>query len=98
MKNPSAIAFLKTAPLNKMNFSINMFWRCRNMILHIDMDAFFAAVEQRDNPALRHKPIIVAGNSKRSVVSTASYEARKFGIRSAMPVYERSEERRVGKE
>ncbi|RLB90814.1 MAG: DNA polymerase IV, partial [Deltaproteobacteria bacterium] len=46
------------------------------MILHIDMDAFFAAVEQRDNPDLRNKPIIVAGNSKRSVVSTASYEAR----------------------
>ncbi len=57
------------------------------MILHIDMDAFFAAVEQRDNPTLRHRPVIVAGNSKRSVVSTASYEARKFGIRSAMPVY-----------
>ena len=58
------------------------------MILHIDMDAFFAAVEQRDNPTLKHRPVIVAGNSKRSVVSTASYEARKFGIRSAMPVYE----------
>jgi len=57
------------------------------MILHIDMDAFFAAVEQRDNPALKNKPIIVAGNSERSVVSTASYEARKFGIRSAMPVF-----------
>jgi len=57
------------------------------MILHIDMDAFFAAVEQRDNPALKNKPIIVAGNSGRSVVSTASYEARKFGIRSAMPVF-----------
>jgi DNA polymerase-4 len=71
-----------------MNFSINMFWRCRKMILHIDMDAFFAAVEQRDNPTLKHRPVIVAGNSKRSVVSTASYEARKFGIRSAMPVYE----------
>jgi DNA polymerase-4 len=52
------------------------------------MDAFFASVEQRDNPGLRHRPVIVAGNSKRSVVSTASYEARKFGIRSAMPVFE----------
>jgi DNA polymerase-4 len=57
------------------------------MILHIDMDAFFAAIEQRDNPALKNKPIIVSGNSARSVVSTASYEARRFGIRSAMPVF-----------
>ncbi len=58
------------------------------MILHIDMDAFFAAIEQRDNPDLRNKPIIVAGNSKRSVVATASYEARQFGIHSAMPVFQ----------
>jgi DNA polymerase-4 len=57
------------------------------MILHIDMDAFFAAVEQRDNPDLRNKAIIVAGHSKRSVVATASYEARRFGIHSAMPVF-----------
>ncbi|MBU3954172.1 MAG: DNA polymerase IV [Proteobacteria bacterium] len=58
------------------------------MILHIDMDAFFAAIEQRDNPELRNKPVIVAGFSKRSVVSTASYGARKFGIHSAMPVFQ----------
>jgi len=57
------------------------------MILHIDMDAFFAAIEQRDNPDLKNKPVIVAGNSSRSVVSTASYEARQFGIHSAMPVF-----------
>jgi DNA polymerase IV len=57
------------------------------MILHIDMDAFFAAIEQRDNPDLKNKPVIISGNSKRSVVSTASYEARKFGIGSAMPVF-----------
>jgi len=58
------------------------------MILHIDMDAFFAAIEQRDNPALRGKPLIVSGNSERSVVATASYEAREFGIHSAMPVFQ----------
>jgi DNA polymerase-4 len=58
------------------------------MILHIDMDAFFAAVEQRDNPELRHRPIVVCGDSPRAVVSTASYEARKFGIHSAMPLFQ----------
>jgi len=56
-------------------------------IIHIDMDAFFAAVEQRDNPELRGKPIGVGGGSKRGVLTTASYEARKFGVHSAMPGY-----------
>jgi DNA polymerase IV len=57
------------------------------MVLHFDIDAFYASVAQRDDPTLRGKPVAVAGDSRRAVVLTASYEARAFGVRSAIPLY-----------
>lgn len=56
-------------------------------ILHIDMDCFYAAIEERENPKLRGKPVGVGGSSRRGVLTTANYEARRFGCHSAMPVF-----------
>ena len=67
-----------------MNNRENINENCRK-IIHVDMDAYYAAIEQRDNPQYRNKPIAVGSSSNRGVVATANYEARKYGIHSAMP-------------
>ncbi|MCD7807986.1 MAG: DNA polymerase IV [Erysipelotrichaceae bacterium] len=61
------------------------------IIFHIDLNAFFASAEMTQNPHLKGKPLVVAHNSRRSIVSTASYEARAYGIHSAMPLYKAKE-------
>lgn len=61
--------------------------RTLRKIIHIDMDCFYAAIEERENPALRGKPVGVGGSERRGVLTTANYEARKYGCRSAMPVF-----------